>query len=237
MLSAASWATLHKVFTCAILSQKYYNNIAQGFYLYSVVPRQLRQHWTWLFPIQYCLEPQGQHCLGYLLVQCCPKSIKTTLSKIFSCAMLSETSWVTLHKVFTCAMLAHCQQTTFLSKKTYIYNAVSIKPGQHCIWTLYSQCCSNTSETTLRRKITGEMLALTTWSSIRWKITIYNVVLICLSQHCTRKWLVHFDPQTTNKFVQKYNLQYCLNLFGLTLHKEITCGMLAHSHKTTLWGE
>ena len=53
-------------------------------------------------------------------------------------------------------------------------------------------------------------------------ITIYNVVLICLSQHCTRKSLVHFCPQPTNKFAQKNNLQCCLDLFGPTLHKEIT---------------
>ena len=148
-----------KFFTSTVV-WRFLDNITQGIYLCNVVPRELRQHWTGFFLVQYCLNPQGQHCLGYLLVQCCPKSIKKTLNRIFYCAMLSGTSWATLRKVFTCAMLAHCWQTTFLSKRTY--TMLSIKPGQHYIWILYTQCCRNTSETTLHKKITGAMLAQTT---------------------------------------------------------------------------
>ena len=88
-----------------VLSQL--DNIAQGFYLCNVVRRVLGQHGTRFFHVQCCLEPQGQHCLGYLLLQCCPKIIKTTLNRIFSHAMLSGTLWAILHKVFTCAMLVH----------------------------------------------------------------------------------------------------------------------------------
>ena len=100
MLSSASWATLNKVFTCAVLFQKYYDNIeqdffpcdviwslldniAQGFCMCNVVPRVLRQNWIESFLVQCCLEHQGQHCLRYLLVQCYPKTIKTTLNRIF----------------------------------------------------------------------------------------------------------------------------------------------------------
>ena len=71
-----------------------------GFYLCNVVPRVLRQHWTGFFLVHFSLEPQGQHCLGYLLVQCCPKNIKTTLNRIFSCAMLSGASRTTLNRIF-----------------------------------------------------------------------------------------------------------------------------------------
>ena len=39
-------------------------------------------------------------------VQCCPKSIKTTLKKIFSYAMLSGASRITLNRVLTRAMLS-----------------------------------------------------------------------------------------------------------------------------------
>ena len=48
------------------------------------------QRWTKIqdctehFPVQCCLESLRQHCLGYLLAQCCPKSIKITLNRIFS---------------------------------------------------------------------------------------------------------------------------------------------------------
>ena len=83
-------------------------NIAQGFYLCNVVPRILRQHWTGFFLVRCCLEPLGQHCTRFfqLLVHCFPKRMKTTLNRIFSCAMLSGVFWETLHKIFTCAMLS-----------------------------------------------------------------------------------------------------------------------------------
>ena len=83
------------------------DNIVQGFYLCNVVPRVLRQHWAGFFPVRCCLEPLGQHCTRFLqlLVQCCPKRIKTTLDRFFSCAMLSGPSRPTLHRLFTRAML------------------------------------------------------------------------------------------------------------------------------------
>ena len=56
--------------------------------------------------MQCCLEPLGQHFIGFLPVQCCPKSIKTTLRKIFSYTMLSGATQTILHRVLTCAMLS-----------------------------------------------------------------------------------------------------------------------------------
>ena len=54
------------------------DNIAQGFYMCNAVPRLLRQHWTGFFHVHRCLEPQGNHCIGYLpvqlLVQCWPRA-------------------------------------------------------------------------------------------------------------------------------------------------------------------
>ena len=81
--------TLHRVFSWAMLSQEYYDNItqdffmcnavwslssdiAQGFYLRNIVLRVLRQYWFFL--VQCCLEPQGQHCIGLLPVLCCPRA-------------------------------------------------------------------------------------------------------------------------------------------------------------------
>ena len=79
------------------------DHISQGFYLCNVVPRVLRQHWTVLCPVQYCLEPIGQYCTRILSLLCYPKSMETTLNSSFS----SQISWTTLHKGFTCAKL--CQ--------------------------------------------------------------------------------------------------------------------------------
>ena len=118
-----------------------------------------RRQCTELFPPQFCLESLG-HYTGFLAVQCCPKSIKTTLNRIFSRAMLSGASWTTLHsffpvqccpksikttlnRIFACAMLSgdphevfihamllHSPLTT-LHRKT-ICNVVVIYVGQHC---------------------------------------------------------------------------------------------------------
>ena len=56
--------------------------------------------------MQSCLEPLRQDYIEFSDVQCCPKSIKTKLHRIFSYAMLSGAFWTTLHKGFNCAMLS-----------------------------------------------------------------------------------------------------------------------------------
>ena len=55
-----------------------------GFFLWTIISKALRQHCTWFFPVQYYLQPFGQYCARLLPVQCCPKSITTTLNKMFS---------------------------------------------------------------------------------------------------------------------------------------------------------
>ena len=52
--------------------------------------RVLRQHQTGFCPMQCCLRLFGEHCTRFLPVQCCPKSVRTTLNRIFLCAMLSQ---------------------------------------------------------------------------------------------------------------------------------------------------
>ena len=39
-------------------------------------------------------------CTTFLPLECCPKSIRTTLNRIFSCAMLFEASWATAQGFF-----------------------------------------------------------------------------------------------------------------------------------------
>ena len=94
-----------KFFVCKVV-WSLSDNIAQGFYLCNVVARVLRQHCTGFFLIQSYLERLGKDCIGFSAVQCCPKSIKTTLHKIFSDAKLSGAFLTALNKVFTCAMLS-----------------------------------------------------------------------------------------------------------------------------------
>ena len=83
--------TLNKIFSCTILSRA----SRKTFYrvlTWAVLPwGYLRQHWTGFFPVNYCPEPQGQHwldnipmqcwelleqhCSGFLHIKCCAKSI------------------------------------------------------------------------------------------------------------------------------------------------------------------
>ena len=58
-----------------------------------------RQYWLDNIPMQWW-EPLGQHCTVFSPMQCHPKSIKTTLNRIFFYALLSGASRTTLYKVF-----------------------------------------------------------------------------------------------------------------------------------------
>ena len=97
------------------MSQEYYNNTEEDFFMYNVVWSDLDNIVKGIYPVQCCsmsikttgfflvkccLEHLGQHWLRYLIVQCCCKRIKTTLKRIFYCVMLPGSSRTTLHRVF-----------------------------------------------------------------------------------------------------------------------------------------
>ena len=57
---------------------------------------------------------------------------------------------------------------------------------------------------------------------------LYIVVLICLSQHCTRKLpLCNVDPQPTNNVSQKKNIQ--LNIVWIYLGRKIMWKLIVQS--------
>ena len=62
-------------------------------------------------------------------------------------------------------------QTDNFYEKNNLCNLVSNMLGQHCTGILSSQCCLNTSETTLRKKTTCAMLAQSAQTRFRRKIT------------------------------------------------------------------
>ena len=103
-----------------------------------------------------------------------------------------DVSASTLHKEIICAMLAHGKQTTFMRKITYT--------------TLYLPCLNN-----FARNIVYSTLSKYAWGNISQENylshvdpectntflqekNLYNVVLICLWQHSTRKLPVHCWP-------------------------------------------
>ena len=119
ILSGVSWATLHRVFICSILSQEYLGQHWTGFFLCSVVwslldniAQDFYQCYVgpWLTDNFYeennlynvVLTMLGQHYIVILFIQCCPN--------------MSEK---TLHKKNICAMLAQSTQTCFRRKITY----------------------------------------------------------------------------------------------------------------------
>ena len=106
MLSVASRTTLHRVLTCAILFQRYWDNNDQNFSFVMSGASRTTLHRD-LFNL--CKVVQGvlrQHCRRFFPVQLCPKSIKTRFNKIFSDALSSSASRTTLHRVLTCARLS-----------------------------------------------------------------------------------------------------------------------------------
>ena len=110
MLSGVSWATLHRFFT-------------------NVVPGVLRQHWTG-FLSSAMLPGVSRTTLRRIFpVQCCHRSIKTTLHMLFSCAICLEAleqHWArfllvqccpkrnktTLNRTFSCVMWSRASRTT-----------------------------------------------------------------------------------------------------------------------------
>ena len=83
--------------------------------------------------MQRFLESLGQHCTGFSAVQCYPKSITTTMNRIFSSAKLSGASRTTLHRVFTCAMLFGASLTTLHRVIICAILSQEYLLGQRCI--------------------------------------------------------------------------------------------------------
>ena len=57
-----------RVYSCAMLTGTSFS-IAQGFYLWNVVPIVLQQHWIEFFQLQCCLESLEQHCTKSFFVE------------------------------------------------------------------------------------------------------------------------------------------------------------------------
>ena len=146
-------------------------------------------------------------------------------------------------------LLFHSPQTTFQRKIIYnliyhlcnvgpwqtanfhevnnLYNVVSTIMGPHCIGILSSQCCPNTSETTLHQKNTCAMLARSAKTRFRRKISHSMLPWSAFANIAYENYLCIVDPMSKNNFAQESNIQCCLNLFVPKLRKEFTCAMLA----------
>ena len=86
--------------------------------------------------MQSCLEPLGQHCIGFLSAQCCPKSIKTTCCvELFGqhCIEFRPVQFcpksikAKLHTIF----FMQCCLKPLIAWGFYLCNVVSKVLGQH----------------------------------------------------------------------------------------------------------
>ena len=80
------------------------------------------------------------------------------------------------------------------------YNVVSTILGQHCIGILSSQCCPNTSERTLHKKITCAMLAQRAQTRFRRNITYAILSWSAWANIAQKNYLYNADnvgPQST----------------------------------------
>ena len=139
--------------------------------------------------MQCFLEPLEQHCTRFLPVQCCPKRIKASLNKIFSCALLSEEQ----HRIgylieFNIYLFSEIKLK--FTKANYNYDlSVQICPKsilrKHWTELFPMRCCL-------------ECLGQLAWGFYLFNIGPYltdnfheennlrNVVLTMLGQHCIR---------------------------------------------------
>ena len=112
-------------------------------------------------------------------------------------------------------------QTDNFYEKINLCNIVSTMLGQTCRGILSSQCCPNTSETKLHKKITCAMLAQSTQTRFRRKITYTMLSWSACANIAHRKYLCNVDPKPKNNFLQQNNIQYCLDLCGPTIAQGI----------------
>ena len=164
-ISGASWTKLHNFFTCTRLSQEYEDNIEQDFYLGNVVPRVLKRHWRGSLPVEYCLEPLGQHKTKFLTVKCCPKCIKITLNRIvFLCNALWSLSDNIALSFCPCNFLPRVLRqhwTRFLAVQCCLG-----PPGQHSTKLLPVQIYPKSIKTIFNRIFFYAMLPGAFWATL-----------------------------------------------------------------------
>ena len=116
--------------------------------------------------MQCCLEPLRQHCTRFLPVQCCPKSIKTTLNRIFpvQCCLEPLGQHGTRFFQFLCNVVLRKFKTTL--KNIFLVQCCLQPQGQHYIdfilWNIVPKV--------FRRHCTGffscAMLSAASWATV-----------------------------------------------------------------------
>ena len=134
--------------------------------------------------------------------------------------MVSGSFWVTITQGNHLCNVGPWQTDNFYVKIN-LCNILSTMLEQRCIGILSSQRCPNTSETKLHKKITCAMLAQSTQTGFRRKITYTMLSWSACANIAHKKYLCNVDPKPKNNFLQENNIQYCLDLCRSTIAQGI----------------
>ena len=133
----------------------------------SIVAGVLRQHCTWRFPLQCCLEPLGQLAQGFDLCNVASKELRQ--------------NWTGKDNITPARTLCNIvrEVPNNIAHEKFLCNVVLILLGQHCNVVLI-----------LRQHCTEETLCnvvLVDPDNIAQEKTIFNAILILLGQESTGK--------------------------------------------------
>ena len=153
------------------------------------------------WPVQDYLEFPGQHCTGFLPVQCCFKRIKAILKRIFSCAMMSGASWAILHMTWFLTVQCCPRESRQHYWKGFFSCAILFGVSRtklHRVFPMH--CCPRGINTMLHMIFPMQfaMLSGSSWAKLHAQnFYLCNVVPRGSRQHWTVSLLVHccLEPQ------------------------------------------
>ena len=166
--------------------------------------------------------------------------------------MLSKYVWNSMAQENYLRNIGRERTDTYLQKNN-LRNVVLPCLGQHCTKQLPAQCRQcwrgqtwptvhslvNVVQIRLRQNWTIQLL-VQCWHRkhshlFAGKITIYHVVLICLSQHCTKKTTRAMLTQSRNNFAHKNNLHFFQDLLGQHCIRKLLVGCSPMARRQLLW--
>ena len=162
--------------------------------------RASRTHYIGLFLRNVVPKILRQHWTGISPVQCCLEYLGQHYTRF-----LPVLCWPMSNRQFY--------------EENNLYSFVSTMLRQYSIGILSSQCCPNTSETILHKKITCSKLPESAHTGFCRKITYAMFSWSACVKIAQESYLCNVDPQPMNNFTQVNIIQCFLYLFGPTLCK------------------
>ena len=191
-----------------MLSKYVWENIAQENYLCNVDPERSDTLWQENDLYNVVLICLYQHWTRKLPVQCWSKAQEQLCNFVW--ANIAQGN----HLCNVCPWL-----TDNFYEENNLYNVASTMLRQYYIGILSVQCCPNTSERILHKKIICAVLTQSAQTRFGRKMTYTMLSWSACTNIEHENCLCNVDPKPKNNFA---------TLSGPTLHREITYVMFAH---------